>query len=161
MLTLEEMLIRLGIAVLLGAVVGIERELAHKDAGVRTDIMVAAGAAIFTLAGLSLPYLVATSPENLSEVISKNSGFLALIANIVIGIGFLGAGIIVKHRTHVRGLTTAATVWFVAAVGILSALGLFAFAAIATVTLTTLLAILRRIPIFTEAEQDEYSQESH
>jgi putative Mg2+ transporter-C (MgtC) family protein len=118
MLTLEQMILRLLIAIILGAVVGLERELAGKEAGLRTNILVAAGASIFTVIGLTLPYLVSLSPTHLEEVIARNSGFFGLIANIVVGIGFLGAGIIVKHDVHVRGLTTAAAVWFVAAVGI-------------------------------------------
>lgn len=147
MLTLEEMILRLVIAILLGAVVGIERELAGKEAGLRTDIMVSAGAAIFTIAGITLPYLIAVSPENLAEVIARNSGFLGLVANIVVGVGFLGAGIIVKHGMHVRGLTTAATVWFVAAIGILCGIGLLQFAVISAVGVTLLLAIMRRLDV--------------
>lgn len=144
MLTLEEMLLRLGLAVLLGLVIGLERELAGKEAGLRTDMMVAAGSAIFSIIGISLPYLVAVSPENLPEVIARNSGFLTVIANIVVGVGFLGAGIIVKHGMHVRGLTTAATVWFVSAIGILSGIGLINFAIISTIGITVILEILRR-----------------
>lgn len=147
MLTLEEMILRLVIAIVLGAIVGIERELAGKEAGLRTDIMVSAGAAIFTIAGVTLPYLIALSPENLTEVIARNSGFLGLVANIVVGVGFLGAGIIVKHGMHVRGLTTAATVWFVAAIGILCGIGLLTFAAISAVGITFLLAILRKLDV--------------
>ncbi|MEK7626881.1 MAG: MgtC/SapB family protein [Patescibacteria group bacterium] len=147
MLTLEQMLLRLGLAVLLGIIIGLEREIAGKEAGLRTDMMVAAGAAIFTIAGLSLPYLVAVSPENLPEVVARNSGFLTVIANIVIGIGFLGAGIIVKHGIHVRGLTTAATVWFVAAIGVLCGIGLTAFAVISGIGLTIILEIFRRANI--------------
>lgn len=144
MLSLEEMLLRLGLAIVLGLIIGLEREWAGKEAGIRTDMMVAAGAAIFSIAGLSLPYLVAVSPENLPEVIARNSGFLTVIANIIIGVGFLGTGIIVKHGVHVRGLTTAATVWFVAAIGVLSGIGLMNFAIISTVGVTIILEILRR-----------------
>ncbi|PIP29802.1 hypothetical protein COX26_02195 [Candidatus Jorgensenbacteria bacterium CG23_combo_of_CG06-09_8_20_14_all_54_14] len=147
MLTLEEMLLRLAMAIVLGAIVGFGRELAGKEAGLRTDIIVAAGAALFTIAGLSLPYLIATSPDNLSEIIARNSGFLALVGNVVVGIGFLGAGIIVKEGAHVRGITTAASVWFVAAVGVLCGIGLLAFAAIATVGVAVLLEILRRVDL--------------
>ena len=109
--------------------------------------MPAAGAAIFTIAGLSLPYLVAVSPENLPEIIARNSGFLTVIANIIIGVGFLGTGIIVKHGVHVRGLTTAATVWFVAAIGVLCGIGLTAFAVISGIGLTVILEIFRRANI--------------
>jgi putative Mg2+ transporter-C (MgtC) family protein len=144
MLTLEEMLLRLGLAVVLGILVGLEREWAGKEAGIRTDMMVAAGSAIFTIVGISLPYLIAVSPENLPEIIARNSGFLTVIANIVVGVGFLGAGIIVKHGIHVRGLTTAATVWFVSAIGILCGVGLINLAVISAVSITIVLEILRR-----------------
>lgn len=147
MLTLEEMLIRLGVAVLLGAIVGIERDLAGKEAGVRTDVMVAAGAALFSIVGISLPYVIALSPTNLEEILARNSGFLGAIANVVVGVGFLGAGIIVKHGLHVVGITTAATVWFVAAVGVLCGIGLINFAVVSTLALTLLLAVLRRFDV--------------
>jgi putative Mg2+ transporter-C (MgtC) family protein len=145
MLTLSVMLIRLAAAVLLGAIVGLERELIGKEAGIRTNIMVAAGAALFSVAGITLPYLIALSPENLSDVIAHNGGFLTLIGNVVIGVGFLGAGIIVKDGIRVRGLTTAATVWFTAAVGVLCGIGLIELAAIAVVGLALLLFILRKM----------------
>lgn len=149
MLTLEQMVIRLVVAIILGAIIGIEREFAGKEAGLRTDIMVAAGAAIFSMVSIVLPYIIALSPENLTEVIARNSGFLGVIANVVVGVGFLGAGIIVKHGTHVLGLTTAATVWLVAAVGVLCGIGLINFAAISTVGLTILLTLLRRFDVNT------------
>jgi putative Mg2+ transporter-C (MgtC) family protein len=153
MLTLEEMLLRLAVAVVLGAIVGIERDMAGKEAGIRTDIMVAAGAAIFSIVGIVLPYLVSASPTtNVDEVIARNSGFLTVIANIVVGVGFLGAGIIVKHGVHVRGLTTAATVWFVAAVGVLCGIGLINFAVVATVVMTLLLFVLRKVNLFQPAK---------
>jgi len=149
MLTLEQMIIRLVVAIILGAIIGIERELAGKEAGLRTDIMVAAGAAIFSMVSVVLPYIIALSPENLAEVIARNSGFLGVIANVVVGVGFLGAGIIVKHGTHVLGLTTAATVWLVAAVGVLCGIGLINFAVISAVGLTILLTLLRRFDVNT------------
>ena len=139
MLTLEQMLIRLALAALLGLIMGIERQFAGKEAGLRTDMMVAAGAAIFSIVGMTLPYLIALSPDNLADVIARNSGFLAVIANIIVGVGFLGAGIIVKQGTHVHGLTTAATIWFVAAVGVLCGIGLLEFAVIAAIGMTIIL----------------------
>ena len=94
MLTLGTMLIRLVIAVALGAVIGFERELVGKEAGIRTDILVSAGAAIFTMIGLLLPYIVAypgAGSEHLLNIIEVSRGF-SVIAGIVTGIGFLGAG---------------------------------------------------------------------
>jgi len=158
MLTLEQMIIRLVIAIILGAIIGIERELAGKEAGLRTDVMVAAGAAIFSMVSVVLPYIIALSPENLAEVIARNSGFLGLMANVVVGVGFLGAGIIVKHGTHVLGLTTAATVWLVAAIGILCGIGLINFAVISAVGLTILLTLLRKFDVNTLQKRGERNE---
>lgn len=148
MLTFSQMLIRFLVAILLGALIGLEREMSGREAGVRTSMLVASGATIFTMIALALPYLVALSPENLAEVIARNSGFLGVIANIVVGVGFLGAGIIVKSGEHVRGLTTAATVWMTAAVGTLVGLGLLNFAAVVTVVSTSSLYFLKKIRAF-------------
>jgi len=156
MLSLEEMILRLIAAIILGAVIGLEREISGKEAGIRTDIVVAAGAAIFAIAGLTLPYLIALNPENLAEILARNSGFLTVIANVVIGIGFLGAGIIVKHGVHVRGLTTAATVWYVAAVGVLCGIGLIKFAVIAALGTVLILAVLRKIDLYKLLGKEEH-----
>lgn len=155
MLTFSQMLIRFLIAMLLGAIIGLEREMSGREAGVRTSMLVASGAAIFAMIALTLPYLVALSPDNLSEVIARNSGFLGVIANIVVGVGFLGAGIIIKSGEHVRGLTTAATVWMTAAIGTLVGLGLINFAAIVAVFSTLCLYFLKKIKAFAKIRPPE------
>lgn len=103
----------------LGAIVGWEREWRHKASGLRTNILICMGAALFTI---------------LSAVLagdsSGNKGQVA--ANIVQGIGFLGAGLILHARARVLGLTSAATVWVVAAIGMACGAGLYLDAAIAT-----------------------------
>lgn len=147
MLTFEQMILHLVSALVLGAFMGLEREAIGKEAGVRTSMLVAGGAAIFAMIGLSLPYLVATSPENLPEVVARNSGFLGVIANIVIGIGFLGAGVIIKTGEHVKGLTTAAALWSVAAVGTLAGIGLIKFALVAALLMSGALYLLTRMNI--------------
>ncbi|GEM_PF-755205 len=159
MLSFELMLYRLTAAVVLGIIVGIEREFIGKVAGIRTNMMVAAGSAIFTMVGLTLPYVVSISPENLPDVLAHNSGFLAVIANIVTGIGFLGAGIIVQEGIRVRGLTTAATVWYVAAVGVLCGIGLIRFATVATIGSTALLFTFRKFNIPTFFSRKKLSNE--
>jgi len=110
---------RLLMACAMGAIVGIEREWRHKASGLRTNILICMGAALFTI---------------LSEVIagpnSPNKGQVA--SNIVQGIGFLGAGLILHGRNRVLGLTSAATVWVVAAIGMACGAGLYIEAAIAT-----------------------------
>lgn len=149
------MLIRLGVAIVLGFLVGLERESIGKEAGVRTDMLVAAGSAIFAMIGLTLPYIVSAPTGNLADVIARNSGFLAVIANVVVGIGFLGAGIIVKQGTHVRSVTTAATIWFVAAVGLLAGVGLIAFAAASTLLMLILLVVFRGFDFSKVVEKEE------
>ena len=147
MLTTEEMLARFAVALVLGAVLGIERELVRKgEAGVRTEMLVAGGSALFAMASLALPYLVATSSENLNALISSG-GFLGMVAGVTSGIGFLGAGIIIKINEHPHGVTTAALIWATAALGVLVGIGLIEFAAIAGVALAVILFLLRRIDI--------------
>jgi putative Mg2+ transporter-C (MgtC) family protein len=120
-----ELIRRLMTAALLGAALGFERELRQKDAGLRTNILIAVGSALFTL---------------MSIEISGPSGDPARIAaQIVTGIGFLGAGAIMRTDTGIQGLTTAATVWVNAAVGVAAGGGKYHLALIATgVTLAAL-----------------------
>ncbi len=139
------MLIRLAVAMALGAVLGIERELVHKEAGVRTEMLVVGGSAMFSLIGLVLPYVASQGATLMPGM--QVAGFGA-IANVAVGIGFLGAGLIVKDgvsRPH--GLTTAALVWTTAAIGLLAGLGLFAFAAIATVGIALVLYLFRKLNV--------------
>lgn len=138
MFSLETMLLRLAVAIVCGVVFGIEREFfAKREAGIRTSLIVSAGAAIFSMVGLSLPWVV-------GGAIADSGPALNVIANIVIGVGFLGAGIIIHQGSHVRGLTTAATVWLVAAVGVLAGVGFLEFALVTTIGMTILLSLLRR-----------------
>jgi len=146
MLDLSQMLVRFGVALALGAMMGLERELVGKEAGIRTAMLVASGAAIFTMIALVLPAIVITSPELIDDSFIHGGSF-TIIANIVVGIGFLGAGIIIKIGEHVRGLTTAAVVWATAAIGVLVGLGLIPFAIIATLVINTLLYLLRTIKV--------------
>ena len=147
MLSLEEMILRFVIALAIGCLIGLEREYIGKEAGIRTSMLVSGGAALFSLIALSLPYLIAISPEGLPDILARNSGFLSVIANVVVGIGFLGAGIIMKNENRVHGLTTAAVIWATAGVGILIGIGLLWFGVIAGVLITVLLYLLKGIRI--------------
>lgn len=146
MLDFSQMITRLLLALALGALIGLERELVGKEAGVRTAMMVAGGAAIFTLIGLSLPYIIAQNSADIPAIIER-SGFTAIIANIVIGTGFLGAGIIIKTQSHVYGLTSAAVIWTVAAIGVLAGLGMVAIAVASAAIVALLLFALRHFGI--------------
>ena len=150
---LESMLINLIIAMFLGAFIGLEREMAGKEAGIRTSMLVAGGSAIFSMIALTLPYLI-SSPENLNEVMARNSGFLAVIANIVVGIGFLGAGIIIKTKERVHGLTTAADIWMASAIGVLVGIGLTNFALASTALVVLSLFILRKVRVSEKISKD-------
>lgn len=145
MLSLETMVGRLVIALVLGMLIGLERELVGKEAGMRTAMLVSSGAALFSMVGLALPYIISPDASLTGEILARNSGFLAVIANVVVGIGFLGAGIIIKNQERVHGLTTAAVVWMTAAIGVLAGIGLWQFAGIATVIIVIALYVLRRV----------------
>src|SRR5687768_7430729 len=101
MLTTEEMIVRLLIAVLIGMIIGAEREYRNKSAGLRTVTLIAIGSCLFTLMSISIA--------------SDSNDRIA--SNIVTGIGFLGGGVIFKSESGVNGLTTAATIWMTAALG--------------------------------------------
>ena len=103
--------LRLVVAVLLGAVVGLEREVAGQPAGLRTHSLVALGATLFTVTGLGF------FQPPLSEVLPPGDA-LRIVAALVTGVGFLGAGAIVRAGGTVQGLTTAASLWTTAAIGL-------------------------------------------
>jgi len=152
------MFIRFALALVLGALLGLERELVGKEeAGVRTTMLVTSGAAIFAMIALTLPYITAATQVALPDAAALNSAF-AVIANIVVGIGFLGAGIIIKLNDHPHGVTTAALVWTAAAIGTLVGIGLTQFAFAAAVILAILLYLLRRLNISESLEKNMHSE---
>jgi putative Mg2+ transporter-C (MgtC) family protein len=130
----------LGLALLLSLAIGLEREIRQKDAGLRTHTLVGIGAALFVL----------ISKYGFTDVLEHNLVVLdpsRMAAQIVSGIGFLGAGLIFVRRDTVRGLTTAASVWVTAAVGSAASAGLPVLAALATgmyMVVTLILPIARR-----------------
>lgn len=132
------MLIRLMIAVLLGALVGYERERQGKPAGLRTHAMVALGAALFTVVSL--------------YGFGPTSDTSRLAAMIVSGIGFLGAGAILHERGGVQGLTTAASLWVTAAIGIAVGVGMILMS-LATAGLV--FAVLRFAPTVRQKAQEK------
>jgi len=120
---------RLLAASILGAVIGLEREYKRRSAGVRTNLLICLGAAFFTL---------------LSAVIAgENTPDKSRIAsNIVQGIGFLGAGLILHNRSRISGLTSAASVWVVASIGMACGTGLYAAAVVATLIVIVALELV-------------------
>jgi putative Mg2+ transporter-C (MgtC) family protein len=119
-LSWEEALLRLVVAAALGGAVGIERELREREAGFRTHLLVSVGSALFTIASAYgfREFLVSGG-----NVVRADPTRIA--AQIVTGIGFLGAGAIIRQGLSVRGLTTAATLWVVAAIGLTTGAGYY------------------------------------
>lgn len=116
------------LAVLLGLIIGVERELAHKSAGMRTHALVAMGAALFSIIS--------------SAFDAPNVDPTRIAAQIVTGIGFLGAGIIIFHGARIQGLTTAAGIWVAAAIGMAIGFKFYVTAIFATLLAVLVFAIL-------------------
>ncbi|HEV3360021.1 MAG TPA: MgtC/SapB family protein [Pseudonocardiaceae bacterium] len=135
-MTTLEMLARIGTGVGLGALIGFERQYRARMAGLRTNALVAVGATLFVL-------LSAHGFGGLSG--SGAADPTRVAAQIVSGIGFLGAGVIMRDGLNVRGLNTAATLWCAAAVGALAGAGLFEIAAVGTLVVLAANIVLRRM----------------
>jgi len=120
--------IRLAVSIFIGGLIGLERELEHKPAGLRTLILVCLGSTIFMLIGfeLGLPGIEMGR----------------IIAGVVTGIGFLGAGAIIRARGEVHGLTTAATIWLASGLGLAIGAGYYFLAIISSVFVLVVLRIL-------------------
>jgi len=121
-----EIFLRIFIAAVVGGIVGYERKIANKPAGIRTLMLISVGSALFTIVGV-------TTLANLDP--SK------IIAGIVTGIGFLGAGTIFKSKDTVTGLTTAASMWAVAGLGLAAGLGEYVLMATATILVIIILQL--------------------
>jgi putative Mg2+ transporter-C (MgtC) family protein len=134
----EHELLRIAIAAGLGGAVGFERELREREAGLRTHLVVCVGSALFTLVSA---YGFHDFLVNGGNVVRADPTRIA--AQIVSGIGFLGAGAIIRQGLSVRGLTTAATLWLVAAIGMACGAGYYSAAVISTAAALITLGPLR------------------
>ena len=132
-----EGVVRLGLAALLAGAIGIERELREQEAGLRTHMLVCVGATMFMLVGV-----YAWSDIRLGNQIGVVVDPSRVASYVVSGIGFLGAGAIIRHGINVRGLTTAASLWVVAAIGVGVGAGMYLLA-----VATTLLVIVALWPL--------------
>ena len=150
-LSTQEILIRLTLAALLGAIIGWDRRVHSKPAGLRTMSLVSLGSATFTLIGISamLQLTHAEQAAGIEAMVRLDTS--RVIAGIVGGIGFLGAGAIIQSRGRVQGLTTASGIWMTAAIGVAVGLGQYTLAFAATFLAFFILVLLRRS---TEEETD-------
>jgi putative Mg2+ transporter-C (MgtC) family protein len=122
---------RLFFAVLCGGLVGLERELKNKPAGIKTNILICLGSCLFTIVSILI--------ANTLDDVGKTGDPARIAAQIVPGIGFLGGGTIIQARGTILGLTTAATIWVVAAIGIMIGIGRFDVGLVLAVTVIAVL----------------------
>jgi putative Mg2+ transporter-C (MgtC) family protein len=145
-LTWYELIGRLALAALLGGALGFEREIKGHSAGLRTHMLVSLGACLFASVGsFGVPLLAAGHYEAARVDITR------VASQVVVGIGFLGGGVILRHGTSVHGLTTAANLWVAAALGLACAFGQYLEAIFAT--LLVLLCLVALKPLETKLEE--------
>jgi len=141
-----EDLIKIGVAVLVGGIIGAERERHKKAVGLRTLILISVGSALFTILSIRIGINIGGEPPRIA-------------ASIVSGIGFLGAGVILEERGKITGLTTAATTWLVAALGMASGAGEYWLAGITAVLAILVLMPLTRIEEYLEISNEQRTYE--
>jgi putative Mg2+ transporter-C (MgtC) family protein len=130
-----QILIKLGLAILLGGAIGLEREFGHKPAGLRTNILICLGSTMMmTLSGL----LLRGQAADLFDP-------LRVAAGVITGMGFIGAGAVIRASGHVHGLTTAATVWVVTGLGLVIGAGYYWIAAVFAAVVVFSLVLFRKI----------------
>jgi putative Mg2+ transporter-C (MgtC) family protein len=132
MITLNEVLFRLFISVLLGGMVGLERRYHDKPAGFMTNTLICVGSTVFALCSIYSSSIYGGDPARIA-------------AQVVAGVGFLGAGSILREGNKISGLTTAASIWLVAAVGLAIGFGNFVLASAATLSVLMLQFIVRAV----------------
>jgi uncharacterized membrane protein YhiD involved in acid resistance len=125
---------KITLAALLGSILGLERMWGGHPAGLRTNMMIAVSSCLFTILSIE-GFPMRGSAQDTARV----------AAQIVTGVGFLGAGALLQTKTHIRGLTTAATIWLVAAIGMAVGAGVYFTAIFTTILSTILLALLHPI----------------
>jgi len=144
-----EILLRLVVAALLCGLIGLERGYRNKPAGIKTNALIGMGTSLLTIGSIFIATQAATP---VSVDISR------IAAAILPGIGFLGAGAIIQARGVVKGLTTAASIWVVAAIGMAVGMGLYSAAVISAIIVLVVLVVFRKINV---EEEEENQKETH
>lgn len=138
-----EFIIRIGVALILGFLLGLEREVTNKTAGLRTHILVCLGACAFTIISI---YGFPTFAGGDNVVVENSTGIRdtgRVAAQVVSGIGFIGAGAVLRNGPMIIGLTTAATLWISAAIGMTCGVGMYGLATLTTVSSVAVLTVIR------------------
>ena len=155
-----EILLRLVLAVILGGVIGLNRKRHSKPAGLRTMALISLGCATFTLIGIEAVIQLAALQAGAESMTSSmtsgvNLDSSRIIAGIVGGVGFLGAGAIIQSRGKIQGMTSAASIWVTATIGVSIGLGLYMLA-VATTFLAFVVLISNKCGGHEEEPEEEY-----
>jgi len=138
-----ELFVQLGLAAVLGGLIGIERDFHGKEVGLRTNAMIALGACLFTI----LSFMIESDPTRIA-------------AQVVTGVGFIGAGVLIKRGESVRGITTAVDIWLVAAVGMAVGMGQEWLAVFVTLLALVILAFLKPVSdVFQDLGEENHVKE--
>lgn len=135
----SEIVIRIIVSISLGFVIGLERELTNKSAGLRTHMLVCLGSTIFTILSL-YGFVDQTIPQQFTRIQNDPS---RIAAQILTGVGFIGGGAVLHHGFSVSGLTTAASLWVVASIGMAVGAGAYSVALVTTILAFTVLVFIR------------------
>jgi putative Mg2+ transporter-C (MgtC) family protein len=141
------LVLRLTLAAVLGGIVGVERELNGHPAGLRTNILISTSSCLFTILSIKAFPLTGNAQDT-----------ARVAAQIVTGVGFLGAGAVIQTKKAVHGLTTAATIWMVAAVGMAAATDLYMLGIVTTLMTTGVLIFLGPLSTWLAAKSEIYQQ---
>lgn len=147
-----EILTKVGLIILLSGIIGIDREIRHKPAGAKTHILVGIGSTIFMMVSIYI-YM------QYKETTQVDPGRIA--AQVVTGIGFLGAGTIIQSGGSVMGLTTAASLWSVAGIGLAVGCGMYQLAIIVTISVLFILFLTNKISEIIEKQVDKIRKEKN
>lgn len=145
-LDIKEIIVRLILAVIIGGVIGYEREVKNRAAGFRTHILVCLGATIVSLLQIDIgnkAIEIIEKNQNLSEVIKIDYGRLG--SQVITGVGFIGAGTIMHNKGNIKGLTTAATLWIVSCLGLSIGMGEYYISIFGAIIIVIILVFLKRI----------------
>lgn len=143
---LNDVILRLFLAVLIGGMVGYEREFKHRPAGFRTHMLVCIGAAITSMIQVEMINEIinfVTIDGNMSNILKTDYGRLG--AQVISGIGFLGAGTIIHEKGSIKGLTTAASLWVVACVGLAIGLGYYTLSIFSGISVVLVLLSMKKL----------------
>jgi|TARA_B110000116_G_C16757827_1_gene546829 putative Mg2+ transporter-C (MgtC) family protein len=153
-----EIILRLVLAVVLGGVIGFNRSRHNKPAGLRTMALISLGSAAFTLIGIEAVIQLSqlqTGVDSLTSGVSSsiNLDSSRIIAGIVGGVGFLGAGAIIQSKGRVQGMTSAASIWVTSTIGVSVGLGLYLLAT--TITFIAFVVLIMYCFFGSETEEEE------